>query len=391
MFRVIISYDFILVKAKATFKTKDIRTEPGHNVAVDCDVKGFPEPIVSWRRVGKNLPSRTTFSNNNNRMQLAGVTSDDRGDYVCQAVNAHATSLATVSITVVERLAFIVKPDTQRLVNINTNFKIHCLYIGGLPPIKVTWQKDGKPLQDKAVVSQDFRTLEIKNAKKEDMGKYSCHVRSKMSSISLSVDVSPSNMYLPTCDSLKKYGVTKSDYYLINPSEDQFEKPFKVFCEMGGQSGVTVVSHDSEARTKVDGYRYRGSYSKRVQYASVSDRQIKALTRISHQCEQFIRYECRWSFMYLDSNPYTWWVSFSGRKMQNWGGVAYPNRGCACGLTKSCRGGSGHTCNCDYGHTSSDEGYLRDKDFLPVKELRCGHTGSWYEYGYHTLGKLRCS
>ncbi len=162
---------------------------------------------------------------------------------------------------------------------------------------------------------------------------------------------------------------------------------------MGGQSGVTVVSHDSEARTKVDGYQSRGSYSKKVKYASASDRQIKALTRISQKCEQFIKYECTYSIMHLHSNsPYAWWVSFSGRKMQNWGGVAYPNRGCACTLTKSCR--YGQACNCDdyVRSPSSDEGLLRDKDFLPVKELRFGHTGyGSSSYGYHTLGKLKCS
>ncbi len=131
---------------------------------------------MSWKRSGKNLPMKTKFSNNNKRMQLVGVTSDDGGDYVCQAVNAHATSLATVSLTVVERLAFIVVPNKHFIIaykNTNEflNFRIPCAYIGGLPPVRVTWQKDGKKLQDKAIISKDFRTLAIRNAKKEDMGK----------------------------------------------------------------------------------------------------------------------------------------------------------------------------------------------------------------------------
>ncbi len=324
-------------------------------------------------------------------MQLVGVTSDDGGDYICQAINAHATSMATVTVVVVERLAFFVKPDTQRLVNAFSNFKIPCAYIGGLPPVKVTWQKDGKKLQDKAIISHDSRTLEIKNAKRKDMGKYSCQVRSKMSSISLSVDVSPSNSYLPTCDILKQKGVVKSGIYQINPSGDPFEKALDVFCEMGGQVGVTVLSHDSEARTRVDGLESQGAYRKRIKYVSASDRQIKALTRISRKCEQHIKYECTGSVLSLhQKNPFAWWVSFSGRKMQNWGGVGYPKRGCACTLTKSCP--SGGTCMCDTnGGTSTDEGYLRDKEFLPVKELRFGDTGDKGEFGFHTLGKLKCS
>ena len=37
-----------------------------------------------------------------------------------------------------------------------------------------------------------------------------------------------------------------------------------------------------------------------------------------------------------------------------------------------------------------DSGFLVDKDYLPVSELRFGDTGHQYEEGYYTLGKLVC-
>jgi hypothetical protein len=87
-----------------------------------------------------------------------------------------------------------------------------------------------------------------------------------------------------------------------------------------------------------------------------------------------------------------WWVSRQGRWMNYWGGAAVNSGKCACGMTNKCDGGG--KCNCDkndsYWH--EDNGYLTDKNTLPVTELRFGDTGDGKnnEYGYHTLGQLRC-
>ena len=64
-------------------------------------------------------------------------------------------------------------------------------------------------------------------------------------------------------------------------------------------NGVTVVSHDSEARTEVSGCEPKGCYKRDVAYDGVSNdlNQLRALTRISTYCEQFIKYECRGSYL----------------------------------------------------------------------------------------------
>ena len=60
-----------------------------------------------------------------------------------------------------------------------------------------------------------------------------------------------------TCSDIKhSYSKTPSDSYVIDPDGEGGEKPFKVFCDMADKDGVgvTVVSHDSENRTLVDGF-----------------------------------------------------------------------------------------------------------------------------------------
>ena len=50
-------------------------------------------------------------------------------------------------------------------------------------------------------------------------------------------------------------------------------------------------------------------------------------------------------------------------------------------------------CNCDVNNSTatSDEGFLTDKDILPVTELQFGDLGDSSEHGWFTLGPLICS
>ena len=169
---------------------------------------------------------------------------------------------------------------------------------------------------------------------------------------------------------------------------------YDVICDMTDKNGVgvTVISHDSENRTRVKGCEPRGCYSRNIHYTGVSLSQLASLTRVSLRCEQFIKYECFHSLL-LHSNgdgPFGWWVSRDGDNMTYWGG-ATENGKCACGMNNTCANPR-RGCNCDKNDNvwREDSGFLIDKTKLPVKQLRFGDTGGTKEQGYHTLGKLKC-
>ena len=156
--------------------------------------------------------------------------------------------------------------------------------------------------------------------------------------------------------------------------------------------GVTTIGHDSEQRTRVQGYESPGSYKKKVVYEASLD-EITALIKISKHCEQFIKYECYGSVIrFSGPSIYAWWVSRQSGQMKYWGGAAVNSGKCACGMTNSCAGGG--KCNCDKNDFThrEDSGFLTDKTTLPVTELRFGDTrhSRYYTFGYHTLGKLLC-
>ena len=81
--------------------------------------------------------------------------------------------------------------------------------------------------------------------------------------------------------------------------------------------------------------------------------------------------------------------------MRYWGGSSPGSGKCACALKNECREGNPF-CNCDAGLVAediSDDGFITQKEHLPVMELRFGDTGTFSEtnkWGKHTLGPLRC-
>ena len=195
-----------------------------------------------------------------------------------------------------------------------------------------------------------------------------------------------------TCSELlTKHPSTTSGNHYLNPQGLVALSSVQVFCDMTSKNGVgvTVIGHDSESRTFVNGYESPGSYKRKIKY-DISIKQIVAIIKQSTNCEQFVRYECHNSVFWFSSSQQGWWVSRQGSKMNYWGGAAVNSGKCACGMTDSCAGG--RKCNCDNNDNTwrEDSGYLTDKNTLPVTELRFGDTGASHESACHTLGKLRC-
>ena len=192
---------------------------------------------------------------------------------------------------------------------------------------------------------------------------------------------------------IRKHVSSVSGGYVIDPDGVGGLAPFTVYCDMADKNGVgvTVISHDSESRTKVRdglGWGGKGSYSRDIHYTGASLSQLASLTRVSSHCEQFIKYECYDSRLLRTGMG--WWVSRDSSKMTYWGGASVSDK-CACGMTNSCANPS-YGCNCDKNDNvwREDSGLLTDKTKLPVKQLRFGDAGDSVNQGYHTLGKLKC-
>ncbi|XP_019640429.1 PREDICTED: neurexin-4-like [Branchiostoma belcheri] len=199
--------------------------------------------------------------------------------------------------------------------------------------------------------------------------------------------------YLPSsCTEVAgRGGIHNRSLHVIDPDgPGRGVLPMVVQCDLQGQTAITLIGHDSEARTHVNGFEDPGSYSKDVTYWN-SMEQMRALVDQSSLCKQLIKYECYGSLIWgTTGRPYSWWVTWDGRQADYWGGASPGSEKCACGETGSCSG----RCNCGANDQTwrEDSGFLSHKNDLPVTQLRFGDTtdNNGNEEGYYTLGKLIC-
>ncbi|KYN43175.1 Neurexin-4 [Trachymyrmex septentrionalis] len=177
-------------------------------------------------------------------------------------------------------------------------------------------------------------------------------------------------------------------------------KPFPVTCEVLSDGRVmTFLHHSNEQLTPVDGFQEPGSFIQDINYDADFD-QIEALLNRSISCTQRISYECKHSKLFNTPvppgdyfRPNSWWVSRNNQKMDYWGGALAGSRKCECGIEGKCSDLT-KWCNCDADLEgwSIDSGEIREKEHLPVKQLRFGDTGTPLDEkeGRYTLGPLIC-
>ena len=366
-------------------------TEEKQNITIVCTATGQPQPSITWSKsVGSVPKGRNKVING--ALTIYNVTKKDRGIYICKAENILGSASDTVLLMVFSALRFKVLPPRVVTPLIGYTIRFPCVAESDLRP-SITWKKDGMSSLPETSNVHRNGTLVLANIKKSHQGSYTCRATNALKTIEATVQVN-SPVEAASCSVIRQQSSSVSGNYVIDPDGKGGLAPFTVFCDMADKNGVgvTVISHDSEGRTKVRdglGYGGQGSYSRDIHYNGASFSQFASLTRVSSHCEQFIKYECHHSVIFRYGG-YAWWVSRDSSKMTHWGGASVSGK-CACGMTNSCADSS-LGCNCDKNDRvwREDSGLLTDKTKLPVKQLWFGDAGDSVHQGYHTLGKLKC-
>ena len=371
-----------------------ITVEEKQNVNFTCLARGLPLPNIKWFKVRGSLPVEAVITKQGS-LHLLEVSPEDSGNYSCTASNlAGEITSSAVELVVHLTLRFTILPPLGPIfIYAGESLTLPCTADSDLVPT-MGWHMQ----YTQGVEIFPNNTLFIAFAEVSHEGLYVCTANNSFRALEKNVTL---YVYaLRSCRDIKNrqllasksFPMDKSGYYVIDPDGGGTgEERFKVFCNMTmyNDNGVTVISHDSENRTLVDGYEAGGSYSRIVTYTGVNAAQIATLVRISRECFQFIKFECY--EVELFGRDMAWWVSRDGEKMNYWGGADPDSGKCACGMDDSCVN-QRDNCNCDSEKSQwlEDSGFLSDKSTLPVSEMRFGDTGESKEKGYHTLGKFMC-
>ena len=199
------------------------------------------------------------------------------------------------------------------------NLTLNCKAQGAL---EITWKRTNKYLPRTHVISPNG-TWFFKKVTTSDAGFYTYVAKNYQRTIMASSTV---EVRWRSCSSIKSgRSGSSSDNYIIDADGKGGVTPSSVYCDMSGKGGVgvTVISHDSESRTHVGnipGCGGAGCYRKDVTYTGVSTAQLAALTRVSQNCEQFIKFECNNDIAFIE-NSCARWMSRDRTRMYYWGGV----------------------------------------------------------------------
>ena len=376
---------FYPVHPQLRLSSSRLMAEEGQNVTIFCNASGQPQPKVTWSKAVGSLTKERTFVVRG-ALTICKVTKSDGGTYLCRAQNILGSVSVAAQLVIFSHLRFRIRPPQVVTPLFGSTLRLPCEADSDLSP-RITRTRDGNSSLPVSSFVLHKGTLVIQNIEKSQQGYYTCRAANAVKTIKAKVKINSPDR-ASSCSAIKEYVSSVSGNYLIDPDGKGALAPFSVHCDMKDKNriGVTVVSHDSESRTYVPSRnRLRD-----IHYTGASLSQLASLTSVSSHCEQFIKYECYDSGLYL-RNPASWWMSRDSARMTYWGGASPGSGKCACGMTNS-SADSRFGCNCDKDDYvwREDSGLLTDKTTLPVIQLYIGDVGGPKEKGYYTLGKLKC-
>ena len=289
-----------------------IAVEENQNVTFTCLAHGLPLPNITWSKVGGSLPVEAVITEQG-YLHLLEVSPKESGNYSCTASNlAGEITSPAVELVVHSTLMFTILPPLGPIsIYAGDSLTLPCTADSNLVPT-MGWRIQ----YTQGVEIFPNNTLFIAFAEVSHEGLYVCTAnnsfRALEKNVTLYVYALPSRRDIKNRQLLasKSFPIDTSGYYFIDPdSGGTGDDPFEVFCNMTmyNDNGVTVISHDSENATLVDGYEARGSYSRIVTYTGVNPTQIATLVGISRKCFQFIKFEC--FEVELFGRDMAWWVS----------------------------------------------------------------------------------
>lgn len=81
----------------------------GEIAMIECIVKGFPLPEISWMKNDVKLESTSTYYyiNEKGSLHFYSIKEEDTANYTCIAVNEAGSANSSVSLTVLSKVNFL--------------------------------------------------------------------------------------------------------------------------------------------------------------------------------------------------------------------------------------------------------------------------------------------
>ncbi|XP_066589218.1 leucine-rich repeats and immunoglobulin-like domains protein 3 [Prorops nasuta] len=217
---------------------KDIEVMAGSTANLECSAEGLPAPQIAWQKDGGNdFPAarerRMYMMPTDDVLFIINAKAADGGIYSCTAQNLAGLIIANATLTILETPSFV-KPMENKEITVGGSIVLECM-AGGSPKPKLSWRKDGSPLQatERHFFTAEDQLLIIVNTILSDAGSYECEMTNSQGTV-----VDASNL---TVNPGKYFFVIDSPSSLVNEDDILGLIIITVVCCAVGTSVVWVV------------------------------------------------------------------------------------------------------------------------------------------------------
>ncbi|XP_069497466.1 hemicentin-1 isoform X2 [Ambystoma mexicanum] len=157
---------------------EELAVVKGNPTSMMCFTDGTPTPNMSWLKDGHSLELGAHLNVNNQGMVLhiSKAEMDDHGQYTCIGSNEAGEVSKHFSLKVLDPPRINGSDNSEETsVVVNNPLELICSSTG-VPPPKITWLKDGRPLPhtDDIHILRGGEMLRIASVQVEDTGRYTC-------------------------------------------------------------------------------------------------------------------------------------------------------------------------------------------------------------------------
>ncbi|XP_078498867.1 hemicentin-1 [Lissotriton helveticus] len=157
---------------------EELTVVKGNSASMMCFTDGTPTPNMSWLKDGHSLELGTHLTVNNHGMVLhiSSASMDDHGQYTCIASNEAGEVNKHFILKMLDPPHINGSGSPEEItVIVNNPLELICSTTG-VPPPKITWLKDGRPLPqtDDIHILRGGEMLRIASVQVEDTGRYTC-------------------------------------------------------------------------------------------------------------------------------------------------------------------------------------------------------------------------